>query len=112
MAQKNNIKANKNGSVPTDDCTKDDFASVKPDISISVSGDTIDGFSISANVDSPFDVDSVVFSTDGDSIGSMSSEPYKVSYTVPTGKTGSINFKVEVTDKNGNSASDSKSVTL
>jgi 1A family penicillin-binding protein len=110
--KKNNIKANKNGSVPTDDCTKDDFASVKPDISIAVSGDAIDGFSISANVDSPFDVDSVVFSADGDSIGSMNSDPYKVSYTVPTGKTGSINFKVEVTDKNGNSASDSKSVTL
>jgi len=108
----NNKKSSDNGPVPTDDCTKDDFASVKPDISISVSGDATSGFSISASVDSPFDVDKVVFSADGDDIDSMSSEPYKTSYTVPAGKTGSIDFKVEVTDKNGNTASDSKSVSL
>ena len=110
--KKEHKKSSENGSVPTDDCTKDNFASVKPDISISVSGNATDGFSISANVDSPFDVDEVVFSADGDKIKSMSSGPYETSYTVSVGKTGSIDFKVEVTDKNGNSASDSKSESL
>lgn len=110
--KKENKKSNNNGPVPTEECTDEQFAKLKPKISISVSGDASSGFSISAKVDSPFDVDKVTFSADGDEIKSLSSGPYKTSYSVPDGKTGSINFKVEILDENGNKASDSKSVSL
>jgi hypothetical protein len=90
--KKEHKKTDNNGPVPTEDCTKEQFADVKPDISLSVSGDAASGFSISADVNSPFDVEKVAFSVDGDEIASMNSEPYKTSYTVPSEKQVQLNL--------------------
>jgi 1A family penicillin-binding protein len=105
-------KKNNTGSVPTDECTNEQFSSIKPSISVSVSGDAISGLSISASVDSPFDVDTVTFSVNGTEVASMTSGPYQASYPAAglAGTTATV--KAEVTDKKGNTATDSKSISL
>lgn len=111
--KKEHKSSKENGPAPTEECTKDQFASIGPDISISVSGDAVSGLSISAKVDSPFDVDEVMFSVDGDEIKTMSAGPYETSWSVPPGKAGSsVKVEAKVTDKNGNNAYDSKTVAL
>jgi 1A family penicillin-binding protein len=112
-AKKNGGKKDKSNPAPTEECKKSDFSDLKPKISLSVSGDISSGLSISAKVDSPFNVDNVKFSVDGDEIDSMSSGPYKTSYDTSSLSAGTkVTVKAEVKDSNGNSASDSESVSL
>jgi 1A family penicillin-binding protein len=111
--KKNGDKKEKSGPAPDDECKKSDFSSLKPKVSLSVSGDISSGLSISAKVDSPFDVDKVIFSANGSDIDSMSDSPYKTSYDTSGMLPGdTVDIKVKVEDENGNSATDSKSVTL
>lgn len=96
---------------PTNDCKEGDFKSYQPQVSLSLSqsGKTL---SISANVNAPYGVDSVTFTVDG-SDTSKNSGPYSMSYDVPDSKNGStISVSVSVKDKNGYTASDSKSVSV
>jgi membrane peptidoglycan carboxypeptidase len=109
---KKNDKKNKNGSVPTDECEDSDFSSLRPEISLAVSGNATTGFSLSAKVDSPFDVDRVIFSANGNEIKSMSDGPYTATYNVEAGTAGSINFEAEIKDEKGNKDSDSETVEL
>jgi membrane peptidoglycan carboxypeptidase len=112
-AKKNGGKKNNGNPAPTEECTKDQFSKIEPDISVSVSGDIASGLSISADIDSPFGVDKVTFSVDGKEIKSMSDEPYKTSYDTSGLTAGDkVIVKAEVKDNNGNSSSDSKSVSL
>ena len=109
------MKKDNNNPAPTDECTKGDFSKLKPDISISVSGDLASGLSISANIDSPFGIDKVTFSVDGDEVASMGSKPYKTSYDAAgAGHSAgdNVTVKAEIKDDEGNTASDSDSVTL
>jgi len=99
---------------PTDDCKKDDFPKAKPTISLSVPGSTSSSaLSISANVKADAGVDKVEFFVDGNKIDSISGEPFKTDYSIPAAENNStIDVKVEVTDDDGNKASDSKSVSV
>ena len=68
---------------------------------------------MSAKVESPFDVDEVVFYIDGDDIKSMESGPYEANWTIPADKIGgTAEAKVKITDEKSNNASASKSVSL
>jgi 1A family penicillin-binding protein len=105
-------KKNSNGPVPTDDCKKSDFSSAnQPKISVSGSGSVSGGVTIKAEVDAPYEVDKVKFFVDGNEIGSASSSPYQISYS-PDAGTVSIDVKATVTDKQGNQASDSKTISV
>lgn len=111
-AKKNGGK-NNNNPAPTDECIKDDFSKLKPDISVSVSGDLASGLSISADIDSPFGIDKVTFSVNGDVKASMNSKPYKTSYDTSGNSAGDkLEIEADIKDDNGNTASDSTSVTL
>jgi 1A family penicillin-binding protein len=91
------------GIVPTDSCKESDFSKNKPSVSLSVSQDSgALKLSFSANVDAPYGTDKVEYFVNGDPSGDS------YNYTVGSG----VTVKVEVTDKNGNTASDSKYVTL
>lgn len=100
-----------NGPAPDEKCDEDDFDDLKPEISLSVSRGT-DSLSISADVDSPFDVKEVVFFVDGNKIDTVNSGPYKTSYSISPDDTGSLKVKAEVKDTRGNSASDSEDIAL
>jgi len=105
-------KGGKNGPAPTEDCEKSDFMSAnQPSVSVSASGSVSGGVAVTAEVDAPYEVEKVTFSINGNDAGSVSSAPYQVSYSPPVGTT-SIDIKATVFDKQGNQASDSKTVSL
>ncbi len=96
---------------PTEDCKASDFSNYQPTIHFNGGSFSSATVSLSASVDAPYGVKSVVYSADGHEVGTANSKPYSVNYTVPTEKNGSsITIRVEVTDENGNTASDSGSI--
>ncbi|HOW60631.1 MAG TPA: PBP1A family penicillin-binding protein [Candidatus Moranbacteria bacterium] len=102
---------NENEPAPEEKCTENDFAEIEPEISISVSRDGYE-LSISAKIDSPFNVDEVRFLVDGDEIDSMKSSPYKTSYDA-SGKSGStLEIKATVKDEKGKTDSVSKNISI
>jgi hypothetical protein len=113
--KKNGGKKNKNSNpAPTEECTKDDFSKLKPEISVSVDNNS-GSLSISTDIDSPFGVDKVIFSADGKEIKTVDSKPYETSYdAIGEGYSAgdTIKIKAEIKDENGNSVDDSTSVTL
>ena len=112
-AEKNDDKKYKRGSAPDEECEKSDFESLKPSISISVSGNFSSGLSISANVKSDFDIDKVTFYVDGKEIDSMDSGPYETKYDTGGLSAGDkLTVEARVKDENGNEDSDSESKTL
>ncbi len=98
--------------LPKDECKKEDFKKYFPSASLSVPGSTSgSSLSIKADINAPYGVDKVEFFVDGDKIYSGKSD--STDYSIPVEKNGSsISIKVEVTDKNGNTASDSKDVSV
>lgn len=97
---------------PKDECQADDFKEYRPTIRFTASGSySSQSITLTASVDAPYDVGSVKYSANGNEIGSTSSKPYSVNYSVPSDKNGSdISITVEVTDENGNKASDSGTI--
>ena len=101
------------GKPPEDKCEQDDFEDNLPKVTLSVKKSSDVQLSISAKTDAPYKVKSVKFSVDGDSVGSMSSSPYSVSWAIPLEKAGSsVEVKVILEDKNGNETSDKQSISL
>lgn len=100
--------------VPTDECKESDFSKFLPSISLSVPGDvTSSSVSFSAKADAPHGVKSVVFSVNGSEVGSSNSENASVNYSIPADKNNStLSVEAKVTDDNGNTAKDSKSVSV
>ena len=99
-------KKGKDGSAPTDECTKDDFKSALPNVSLSISANG-SKISMHASVDAGYGVDKIEFSVNGKSIPS-SGEDAQYDAT----ESGNYSASVDVFDKNGNKASDSKSVSV
>jgi 1A family penicillin-binding protein len=94
------------GAVPTDNCSQKDFQSALPNVSLSVSANE-GKISMSANVSADYGTDKISFSVNGNGISSNgSSAEYSVSIS------GDYNVSVEVTDKKGNKASDSKNISV
>jgi len=94
---------------PKDDCKASDFSEFEPNIHFTAAGSySSQNISLTVSVDAPYGVKSVKYSINGNEIGSTSSKPYSLSYSVPTDKNGSeLTVSVEVTDDNGNTSSDS-----
>ncbi|MDD5083844.1 MAG: PBP1A family penicillin-binding protein [Candidatus Moranbacteria bacterium] len=111
---KENAKHTIVGDVPTEECKEGDFTKFLPSISLSAPSDaTTTSVSFSASVDAPLGIKDVTFSVDGNGIGSSSSDHPSVSYSIPAEKNNStLNVEVKVTDDNGNTKSDSKSVSV
>jgi 1A family penicillin-binding protein len=100
---------------PKDECKESDFASFKPSVSISAPGNgaTIiaPSFTISASVSAEYGVDKVTISVDGDTVSTQGGSSVNYEYSVPAGqKNAELEIEVSVTDKNGNTASDSATV--
>ena len=97
---------------PKNECEASDFEDYQPNIDFTASGSySSQEITLTSSVDAPYGVSSVKYSANGNSIGSTSSKPYSVNYSVPSDKNGSeISITVEVTDKNGNTASDSGNI--
>lgn len=102
----------KNNPAPDEKCEEADFESLKPEISVSASVDSDRKISMSAKVESLFDVEKVTFFVDGDEIASMGSGPYETSYDASSKAGSSVDIKATVIDEKGKSSSDSKSVSL
>lgn len=97
---------------PKDECSADDFKSYQPDIHLTSTGSfNSQEITLTVSIDAPYGVDSVKYWVNDNEIGSSSSKPYSLHYSVPTEKNGSdISIKVEVTDDNGNKASNSGTI--
>lgn len=94
---------------PKDECKESDFSDFEPKIKFTAAGShSSQDITLTVSVDAPYGVRSVKYSVDGNEIGKTSSKPYDLKYSVPTDKNGSsLNVSVEITDENGNTASDS-----
>ena len=94
---------------PKDDCKASDFSGFEPKIRFTSAGShNSQNISLTVSVDAAYGIKSVRYSINGNEIGSTSSKPYSISYSVPIDKNGSdLTVSVEVTDQNGNTASDS-----
>jgi 1A family penicillin-binding protein len=111
---KDNSKHTIVGDVPTDECKESDFGKFLPSISLSVPGDTTSStVTFSTSTNAPLGTKSVVFSVDGTDIGSNSNSNPSMSYAIPVEKNNTtISVKATLTDDNGNSVSDSKSMSV
>lgn len=98
--------------LPKDECKKEDFKKYLPAVSLSVPGSTTDAsLSVKADINAPYGINKVEFFVDGDKI--YSGKSASTDYSIPAEKNGSsISIKVEITDENGNTASDSKDVSV
>lgn len=99
---------------PKDECSSDDFSSYKPSVNLSIPGSTSSSsITLSVSTDAPYGVDQVTYSVDGNTVGSSSSKPYSVGYDIPSDKNNTtLKVEVELRDKNGNKATDSKSISV
>ena len=99
---------------PKDDCKASDFSGFQPNIHFTGGGSySSQNINLTVSVDAPYGVKSVRYSIDGNEIGSSSSKPYSINYSVPSEKNGStMTVSVEVTDDNGNTSSDSGKIQV
>jgi 1A family penicillin-binding protein len=97
---------------PKDECQADDFKNYLPTLHFTAAGTySSQTVNLTASIDAPYGVSSVRYSANGNDIGSTSSKPYSLNYSVPSDKNGSdISITVEVTDENGNKTSDSGTI--
>jgi len=103
------------GDVPTDDCKASDFSQYKPSVSLNSpsNGETITApsFTISAKISADYGIDAVSISVNGGTVSTQSGSSVNYTYDVPADKKHSdLDIKVSVTDKSGNTASDSRTV--
>ena len=102
------------GEPPKDECKESDFKNLLPKAGLTTP-DSVAAASVtlSVNVDAPYDVENVSYSINNSSVGSTSTKPYSITYTIPADKNhSSLTVAVEVTDKNGNKAKDEKSMKV
>ncbi|QQS15343.1 MAG: PBP1A family penicillin-binding protein [Candidatus Moraniibacteriota bacterium] len=100
-------------SPPTEKCSEKDFSSkFGPSISLSVPSETSDAsFSISAEGDAPYGVDSLEIFVDGDKVDSSGSDSLSTTYAIPNGKRGdTLSVEARLKDNNGNEVKTSKDV--
>lgn len=97
---------------PKDECKADDFKSSQPSIHFASAGSfNSQDVTLTASIDAPYGIASVKYTANGSEVGTASSKPYSLHYSVPVDKNGSdITIGVEVTDNNGNKASDSGTI--
>jgi hypothetical protein len=102
------------GDVPTEDCKESDFAKFLPSISLSVPAEaTSNTVLFSVKAAASLGINKVTFSVNGSEIGSSNSGDASTTYTIPVDKNNStLTVTVEVTDNNGNKATDSKSLPV
>jgi len=98
-------KKYKNGSVPKEECKKEDFSKYLPSVSLSVSKDVVN-VSILANVIAPYGVKSIEILRNGEIVSSSSS----ASFVGVAGENYIISVNIE--DNNGNKASASQSISF
>ncbi|HAI74030.1 MAG TPA: hypothetical protein DCS28_03405 [Candidatus Moranbacteria bacterium] len=99
-------------SIPDEECEEKDFSryKIQANISSPSNGQTIttSSFNISVKLDAPYGVKKATLSVDGNDISSSSSDSFSASYTVPSDKyNSSLEIKINATDDNGNSDSES-----
>lgn len=101
-------------SPPTDDCKEGDFSGFKPSASLTTPSQTASStIRLSAHIKAPYGVDKVSYTVNGALVGSSGSDTYTVDYPIPSSENHSLlTVSVTVTDKNGNSASDQKSLQV
>lgn len=99
---------------PEKDCSADDFKKYQPSVSLSLPSSTnSSALTISAGVNAPYGVSKLTFSVEGDTIGERSEKPYSISYSIPASQNNStIDVKVTLEDKNGNTTSADGSVSV
>ncbi len=99
---------------PTKDCQANDFKGYNPNVSLTTPSSTSSAsITLSVNADAPYGVDKVTYSVDGTEVGTANSSPYSLSYTIPTGKNNStLKIEAELRDQNGNTANDSRSISV
>ena len=102
------------GKPPKDECKESDFKDFLPKATLTTPSETTSSsIDLRADINAPYEVNSVIYSIDGSKVGSTSSKPYSVSYSIPADKNNStLTIQVEVTDKNGNKAKDEKSMKV
>lgn len=101
--------------VPTEECKSADFESYKPSLKITApdNGSTITSpsFSIAASVSAGYGTKSITLYINGAEITSKNDSSFRYDYSVPAEqKNASLDIKITIEDKNGNSASDSVAV--
>ncbi|MCK9378912.1 MAG: PBP1A family penicillin-binding protein [Candidatus Moranbacteria bacterium] len=101
------------GEVPEDECKKDDFDKYMPSASLSVSGGDTSELKISASADAPYGVEKLRVDIDGNEVKSTGDKSISFTYSIPDSKNNStIKVEVKLEDKNGNTDSESKSVSV
>lgn len=106
-------KDSKLGSPPTEECKEDDFKKYRPSVSLTTESSTSSAsISLKAKIEAPYGISSVSYSIDGDEVGSSSGTD-AINYTLPDSKNSStITIEVKVKDKNDNTVSASKKMTV
>lgn len=99
------------GDAPKDECSADDFKKYQPSVSVS-SSQSSNQLSVSGNIDAPYGISKIEFFVDGDKVSSGSSENTSITLTDSLNGKSNVEIKVIVTDKNGNTASDSKKIDI
>ncbi len=98
---------------PEDECREDDFSKYKPEVSLSVPGNTGQNFRIKVEADAPYGVDRLRLFVDGDEIASTGKDSLSETYEVPADRNGEqLSVKAVVKDDNGNEDSEEDDVSV
>ncbi len=99
---------------PKKECSADDFKKYQPSISLNVPNSiTSNTLTLSAGVEAPYGVSKVTFLVGGNKIGERNEKPFSMTYSVPESQNNStLDIKVTLEDKNGNTTSASGSVSV
>ena len=96
---------------PTDECKESDFKKYQPSIKLTIPGNSSSSsITLSAKIDAPYGISSVTYLINGSEIGTTSSSPYSLNYTLSSPST--VTVKAEVKDNNNNTASDTKNMDV
>ena len=105
-------KGYSSSAAPDEECEKDDFDDFKAEVSVSASSGSSSPIAITAKADAPFGVKKLTIYVDGDSVSSSSNSSISYDYSVPDSKKNtSLSIKATVEDDNGDTDSDSITVS-
>lgn len=102
------------GEAPEKECQEDDFKKYRPSISLDIPNSTnSSSVALEANVSAPYGVKKIIFEVEGDTAGEVSESPYRINYDIPGSQNNStIDIKVTLEDKNGNTAEASGEIAV